>query len=136
MADRKRKVTLTVDTMWLLGNLLQNESRDAFYFDVADGQIVQIEDWDKQSKKQKLYDQIGTRYIEIPWVAHEAVHNLLDEFIESLDNEAAKEAVSEIRGVGKTLDALEEYRVAREDFQEYTARWWLNEEGIKPVYER
>ena len=39
MADRKRRVTLTVETMWLLGDLLQNELRDDFYFDVPNSML-------------------------------------------------------------------------------------------------
>ena len=133
----RRKVATTIETMWMIGQMLEEEPSvrenldQRYYFDLETGEIEVVPlkstspRWAKEEAetRKRVSQAVGTRYIEIPHFDHGHVHKLLDEFVYSLDNEEAKKAVCEKCGVGDTLDILEEYDITKGDFQAYMARW-------------
>ena len=97
------------------------------FLDLENGRVVAFEDEELQSVKGR----IGTRYIEIPCISHAELHELLDEFVYSLDNEDARKAAEEKYGIGETLRRLDECMDGSWNFSLFVARKWLISLGIE-----
>lgn len=124
-------------------------------FDMETGKIVTLwkdseaTDWiseagwrtqDEWEKQRQIRQSIGNRYVEIPYISHAEAHGLLEEFRDSLDDEAAKEAAAKVKGIGAKLLELEQYGIQKWQWDNYMqahaqelARDWLHTLGIEPI---
>lgn len=91
------------------------------------GRVIALEN----EELHKTEGRAEPRYIEIPCTSHSELHELLDEFVWSLDNREAKRAGEEKYGIGETPRALDEYMNGTSDFSVFVARKWLASIGIE-----
>ena len=126
------KITLKIDDerLFHIGQALQEQEDFRIstpYLDLENGDAVAF----NEEELQKVKGRIGSRYVEIPWTSHAELHELLDEFVRSLDNENARKACEEKLGIGETLCALDEYMDARWTFSVFIAEKWLASIGVE-----
>lgn len=125
-------IMLKIDNegLFLLGQALQEEEHmrvSTPYLDLKNGMVVAFDD----EELKKLKGKIGLDYVEIPCISHAELHELLDEFVWSLENEDARKAVEEKCGIGETLGTLDEYKGDSSKFSIFVARRWLQSIGIE-----
>ena len=132
MHDLGKKLVISVDALWLLGAVLQEDedSRQVSggipYLDLEGGRVAVF-----IREEREQVQEVGTRYIEIPSIPHWKAHELLDEFIAELGDSQAQESVEEVRGIGETLLILEDHGRDRWEFTLFVARKWLASLGIE-----
>jgi len=97
------------------------------YLDLKSGRVVAF----GEKELQKLKQRIGHTLLEIPCTSHAELHQLLDEFVWSLNNEDAKKAAQGKYGIGETLSTLDEYMNGTWDFSVFVARKWLESMGYR-----
>jgi len=97
------------------------------YLDLKNGGVVAFE----EEELQKIRGGVGRHYVEIPCTSHAELHELLDEFIWSLDNEEARKAGEEKCGIGETLRELDKCMDASWKFSVFVAKKWLPIIGVE-----
>ena len=121
-------ITLKIDNegLFLLGQTLQEQEHlreSTSYLDLENGRVVAFEEEDLQ----KTQERIEARYVEIPCISHGELHEWLNEFVWSLNNEEARKAGEGKYGIGDTLRTLDEYMHgdATWQFSVFVAKKWL-----------
>lgn len=127
-----RRLKTDNEGLFLLGQALQEQEHlrlSTVYLDLKNGRVVAFEEEELQKTKRR----IKQTYVDIPCKSHAELHQLLDEFVRSLDSEDARKAAEEKRGIGEMLRTLDEYMHgdATWQFSVFVARKWLASIGIE-----